>query len=178
MSQHWVLRQVVMGWKRVARKVVPIAALQGLLACGGMEGNPDDLSADVGKVSLKVQAAEQEGLGGVFYEVLDADGALLKSAYAALEEEPFPEHLSPEGQTYAHFADTFFVLEPGAYRVRATPMDDAEPPPGKDAPRRSKKWKWFPLKPPKSPSSPPVRPLRMARSTPSPSSMAGPPSTI
>lgn len=88
-----------------------------------------DARTPVGSFSAALElGALAHDVAGVRFDVVAADsacdGAVLASETRALENEALPASLAGAGGAQRPFADALFVLEPGKYRVCATPLAD------------------------------------------------------
>ena len=86
-----------------------------------------DAGDRVGSITAAVElGALAHDVTGVRFDVLDAasacDGTVLATETRALESEPLPASLAGDLGAYRPFADALFVLEPGQYRICATPL--------------------------------------------------------
>lgn len=99
-------------------------------ACGEVDDNNNAAHQDdLGSLSaaLAIPAADLD-VTSVQYRVVAADascddGEALIERTVDLESESLPQYLLEEGAGDAHsFADAYFVLQPGSYRVCLTPL--------------------------------------------------------
>ena len=100
-------------------------ALPGIIwllsSCAGKESAPP--SGDSGTISMRLATPpEVASLGGVLFEVTNADGEV-QTQTVQIEEEPLPAAADPSSAG-RRFADWFVVLNPGTYQVRATPLNE------------------------------------------------------
>jgi len=79
-----------------------------------------------GGVTFQIKAGPND-MKGMQIQV-DQDGVQVKERYVALEQEGLPANLAPAGTAGHGFADAYFVLAAGKYRVRVTPMNSETEP--------------------------------------------------
>lgn len=96
------------------------------MGCGSDSGRGAD-SDTVGTLSAKLMSASPHDVTQVYYRVVasdqDCSGVAVAEAVSALEAEALPGSLAPEGSSDTHrFSDALFTLEPGTYRLCATPL--------------------------------------------------------
>ncbi len=106
-----------------------------LLLCGACGESPEGKRTDadqpsqgelVGTMSFQLKASPDE-MNGVKIQIL-RDDQLIAEKYVGLEQESLPVNLAPGGLAGHGFADGYFVLAPGKYLVRATPMKSPDEP--------------------------------------------------
>jgi len=109
---------------------IPTSSLllaSALLASGCATATDLDAGERVGSITAAVElGALAHDVTGVRFDVLAAespcDGTVLATETRALESEPLPATLAGDIGAYRPFADALFVLEPGQYRICATPL--------------------------------------------------------
>jgi hypothetical protein len=123
-----------------------ISRTRGALLCAGLgaafvfscSGDaevtlPSAEESETGKLRLGMTASALYDVNEVHYAVVKpearCDATPIAETSVGLETEALPSNLGPEGTGGQHaFADAWFVLPPGQYKVCATPLDDAGEP--------------------------------------------------
>lgn len=105
-----------------------------LLAAGaGCDGTQDTASQNLGRLGASLRLADvTHDVTRMHYKVVrqgdGCEGAAVAERTANPENRPLPGSVQPSGGGPLHaFFDAFFTLDPGDYRVCATPMAGQEP---------------------------------------------------
>lgn len=120
-STRWgLLRAGSLAWGGAALLALPLA-----VGCGSAA--EDD---DVGQLSVLLTTSAPESVPAIRYAVVAAgdscDATPLAETTVAVRNPPAPDSVLLAGAGENHsFSDNLFVLEPGDYRVCATPLDAA-----------------------------------------------------
>lgn len=87
-------------------------------------------TAGDGMGEIRLNLTAPSGVEGFAFTILK-DNVVVTQRYVPVSSLELPANLQPAGTDGKRFADAYFVLEPGTYRVQAMPMRSAtEPSPG------------------------------------------------
>jgi mono/diheme cytochrome c family protein len=106
---------------------VGLSCMGAATAAGCATATDLDAEADASSITAALElGALAHDVTGVRFDVVAADatcdGEALATETRQLESEPLPASLAGQAGAFRPFADALFVLDPGSYRVCATPL--------------------------------------------------------
>ncbi len=125
------MHSIVRGIRRCTRWCLAAALAVTTLACSSDTVAPSDAEADSG-LTVGVQSLADDDVSQFRFRVETCGGDHVETATTSLEDMMLPGGIGkfenePFDADSAHkFADQYFTLDAGCYRVTATPLDDAD----------------------------------------------------